>query len=85
MNLPGDVSAYHLSVTALLKGEQQPICCQQKVNGLVGRLVPRFSSTMVTLEILLIEWQQNYRFPESAKIQIVSHYFSSETVQIWLR
>ena len=47
-----------------------------------------FSYTMVTLEILLREWQQNHRASwllESAKINIVLHNSSSETVQIWLK
>ena len=49
-----------------------------------------FSRTVVTPEILLIEWQQNHRthwLLESAKMNrpIVLHYFSSETVQIWLK
>ena len=54
-----------------------------------------FSYTVVTSEIILIEWlhreiewQQNHRapwLPEFVKINIVLHYFSSETVQVWLK
>ena len=45
-------------------------------------------NTMVKPEILLIEWQQNHMapwLPESAIINIVVYYFSSEAVQFVLK